>query len=275
MITVQQFTDAVDSLQGYFGVYGVFGGNPALHPEFETMCAILRDRVPFEQRGLWCNHPKGNGLSMRSTFCPWHSNLNVHLDREAYDEFCRDWPESREFLKGLDPSWSEAQGLPNHRVGDARHSPVYVAMQDLQFTEQQCIDMIGRCDVNQHWSAMIGVFRGELRGWFCEIAGAQSMLHQHEDQYPNTGHAVVPGWWRAPMAAFDEQVRYHCHACSFPLKGYGELAIGGTTEQVSETHRSIYKPKDKDRLVQLITSPEQMRAGALVRGTDYIQNGGI
>ena len=33
-ITLDQFDDACASLHGYFGVIGMFGGNPAVHPQF-------------------------------------------------------------------------------------------------------------------------------------------------------------------------------------------------------------------------------------------------
>ena len=135
--------------------------------------------------------------------------------------------------------------------------------------------MIGNCDVNQNWSAMIGVFRGQLRAWFCELAGAQSILHQNNPDYPDTGLPVTPGWWNHPMAAYTEQVKKHCHECGIPLRGWGDLAVGGTTEQVSETHKDIYQPKRKDRLVQLVTHTDQLKMGALPKATDYIQNGSL
>jgi hypothetical protein len=204
----EHFEQAVLSLRGYYGVYGLFGGNPAMSPHFEDYCRILIKHVPKEQRGIWSNHPKGKGKIMRQTFDPSVSNINVHLDREAYNEFRRDWPESRPF--GLDK--------------DSRHSPPFVAMKDVlkmdcpvcngdgdyiddqdsdgedrykdcirckgtgkMYDESRAWELISNCTINQHWSALIGVFRGELRAWFCEIAGAQSMLHQHEPDYPDTG----------------------------------------------------------------------------------------
>jgi hypothetical protein len=277
IISVDQYAEALASLEGYFGVVGMFGGNPAVHPQFGRLCKALRESwVPFEQRGLWCNHPRGNGSIARITFNPQYSNLNVHVSREAYNEFARDWPESVPYLKGLALEWPEARGLPVHRVGDARHSPVYVAMQDLpELTDEERWQLIGRCDVNQYWSAMICIFRGELRAYFCEIAGAQAMLHQYEPDYPDLGLLVKPGWWRKSMAAFEEQVKYHCFACGFPLRGYGDLAIGGELEQVSKTHASIYKPKVRGRQVELVDQLEQVKPDALVRGTDYIQNGAL
>src|SRR5262245_32087502 len=49
MITPEQFEVAVQSLVGYFGVVGVFGGNPAMHPQFEGLCEILAKYIPREQ----------------------------------------------------------------------------------------------------------------------------------------------------------------------------------------------------------------------------------
>lgn len=275
IMTPENFERACESLQGYYGVVGVFGGNPAIHPQFEELCKIMRGILPFEQRGLWCNHLRGNGAACRITFNPAHSNLNVHLDREAYDEFLRDWPETRHYLKGLDPAWPEAKRLGRERVGDSRHSPPWVAMQDVVADEGKRWELISGCDVNQLWSSLICQIHGELRAYFCEIAAAQAMLHSHDPAWPMSGLPVTPDWWRKPMRDFIEQVRFHCHRCGHPLRGYGELAIGGTTEQVSETHQDIYRPKRPNRLVELVTDISQLKQGRIVRATDYVQNGSI
>lgn len=259
MITPEQFETCVKSLDGYFGVVGMFGGNPAVHPKFGELCEILRAHVPREQRGLWCNNPMGKGPIMRDTFNPAVSNLNVHLDREAYDEFKRDWPECN----------------PCGLKEDSRHSPVYVAMQDIIPDESERWELISNCDINKHWSAMLGVFRGEPRAWFCEIAGAQAMLHQHNPDYPDTGLPGEPGWWRRPMQDFAAQVRHHCHGCGVPLRGRGELACASDetgVEQVSETHRDIYTTKRRERQVQLVTLRTQLQEQALPSMVDYIGN---
>jgi hypothetical protein len=278
MITVNQFEAACKSLTGYFGIVGVFGGNPALHPKFPEICEIARRYFPKEKLGLWCNHPKGHGKVMAHTFNPAVSNLNVHLDRSAYDEFKRDWPMSRPF------------GL--HQ--DSRHSPPYVAMKDVVADEAERWDLISNCDINQHWSAMIGVFRGELRAWFCEIAGAQAMLHQHEPDYPDTGTPIDENgltntsewtdatkwethdrWWRLPMGFYAAQVRKHCHECGVPLRGYGELAVShpAGTEQVSLVHLNVYRPKKPDRTIEVVTHREAL-GKKLDKFTHYLQNSG-
>ena len=286
-ITLDQFEQAVKSLEGYFGVVGIFGGNPALHPQFNEMCEILRAHFPREQCGLWCNHPRGKMEAIKQTFNPATSNINVHLVREAYDEFVTGWPELTPYMKGLDPSWPEAEAFRGkeyeHRVGDARHSPPYIAMQDLDQlpfpdgsvrpnTEENRWELIAGCDINKQWSAMVCVFRDQLRGFFCEIAGAQAMLHQHKPEYPDTGLEVTPGWWRRPMQDFAAQARLHCHACGIPVRGYGELAVGGTTEKVSVTHQDVFIPKSRGREVELVQLASQIpyRIGKV---TDYIENG--
>lgn len=252
VITLEEFEIACKSLRNpdYWGVVGVFGGNPAVHPQFPELCEILKTYVPFKQRGLWCNHPRGHGKLMREVFNPSYSNLNVHLSHEAYDEFKRDWPESRPF------------GLHE----DSRHSPPFVAMKDVESDESKRWDMISNCDINKFWSAMVCSVPGRgLRAFFCEIAGAQAMLHP---DWPDTGLPAVEGWWTEPMTSFDQQVRLHCHACGVPLRRFGQLAVGGEYEEVSETHKDIYQPKQKDRLVQLVTSIE---GKTLERVTDYVE----
>jgi hypothetical protein len=323
MMSPDHFRQAVESLRGYFGVVGVFGGNPAMSPHFEEYCKILRESwVPFEQRGLWCNNliNESKAKAARETFDPKVSNLNVHLDIEAWDLFRRHWPEAG----------------PVGLRQDSRHSPPWIAMRDVLkkncpkcegkgiskhtsngstltiegpclvcngtgkvYDEEEAWELISDCDINQHWSAMIGVFRGGLRAWFCEVAGAQAMLHQWEEDCPDTGldptwaydnigepmgfdlddggGRSVPSlaWWQLPMLAFNEQVRHHCHSCGVPLRGWGQLAQDRnpeTAEQVSQTHADVYKPKDRRRPLQLVTERSQVKEQSLEMVTRYLQN---
>jgi hypothetical protein len=304
MMTPDQAEEAFVSLKDFWGVCGIFGGNPSVSPYFEEICARMRKWIPYERRGLWCNHPRGKGKVMAATFNPVVSNLNCHMSREAWDEFRRDWPQSRPF--GLDT--------------DSRHSPCYVAMKDVLkkqcsmcdgtgkgqtwvddgdpcyycdgtgqvYDESRAWELISGCDINQNWSALIGVFRGDLRAWFCEIAGAQAMLHEAESDYPDTGldptrlydrewKTNPPNpqylWWQLPMSAFAPQVRKHCHDCGVPLRGFGEMALAPDgVEQVSKTHEGVYKPKVRGRRVELVTVASQL--GPRLNSTvDYVGNG--
>lgn len=254
MMTPEQFELAVRSLKGYEGVIGIFGGNPTLHPKFKDICEILERDVPFEQRGLWSNNLNGHGTLCKRVFNPAVSNLNVHTRQENYDEMKRDWPECNPI--GLE--------------FDSHHSPVFVSMTDLGIENEEQKRLISKCDINQLWSALIGTFRGELRGWFCEIAGAQSMLHQNDPSYPDTGMPIFKGWYKLPMDSFVDQVYKHCFECSVPLKLKGDLAVKGQVNSVSKVHLPIYNLKNKKQTIQELT---ELPSEKVDRATDYISEG--
>lgn len=254
------FEQAVLSLKDYFGIVGLFGGNPALHPEFETLCEILRTHIPKHRLGLWCNNPinASKGAAMRATFSPAVSNLNVHLKQDAYDKFREYWPECRPF------------GLKE----DSRHSPVHGSMLDLKdMTDEERWEKIAGCPINQDWSAGIGMFRGELRAWFCEIAMAQSILNEHNVDYPDTGVLVDENWWKLGMQDFAHQVRQHCRNCLVPMQGYGSLAQASDetgVEITTESYREVYEPKRKNRSVQFVELKDDLQSKNL-RFTRYLQ----
>ncbi len=247
VMTPDQFDQACASLEGYWGVVGMFGGNPAMHPQFDKLCEIMRARFPFEQRGLWCNNLRGKGQHARITFNPRHSNLNVHLESDAAEEMRRDWPECAPHIKGVDI--------------DSVHGSPWVALKDVIADEAERWKLIGKCDVNQHWSAAIGVVPGKgLRAFFCEIAYTQAALHADNPDWDGTGQpmpdlglTVLPGWWKFNMNAFEAQAKLHCHACGIPMRRPGQLAIGGEKEEFSETHRHIARPKVRERPVEIVS----------------------
>ncbi len=247
LMTPDEFEQAVLSLQGYSGVYGTFGGNPCLSKYFDDYCRILRKHVPFAQRGLWSNHPRGRGKTCRITYNPAHSNLNTHMVKEAYDEFARDWPESIPYLKGMDR--------------DSIHSSPFVAIKDLIPDEGERWELISNCAINKFWSALIGIVPGKgLRAFLCEVGYTIASLHSGNPDWDGTGEPlqdlgleVTPGWWRKPMEDFEPQVRTLCHACGISMNRPGVEAINGTHEEFSETHRFIARPKVRDRPMQLVS----------------------
>jgi hypothetical protein len=261
MMSVGEFETAIKSLEGFPGTIGVFGGQPTLHPRFPEICEVMRARVPFKQRGLWTNCLNGHGAVCRITFNPARSNLNVHTRRENYEEITRDWPEAIE---------ARREHVENGLNMDSVHGAPFVAIKDVVPDEPTRWNMIASCDVNQNWSAAIGVVPGRgLRAYFCELAYAQAALHADNPEWPDLGMAAESGWWRKPMAAFEQQVRWHCHRCGIPLRREGQKAITGEQEEFSETHRLIARPKVRDRPVAFISS-----IGTIARpdrpSTDYL-----
>jgi len=273
-ISVENFEKAIKSLVGYWGVIGIFGGNPVLHPEIPLLCEILKEHIPLLQRGIWCNNPLHYGSLLRQTFNPNVSNLNVHMDQKAYDTFKSDWPECN----------------PVGLTEDSRHSPVHGSMKALIADESERNDLIANCDINKYWSAMIGQFRGQVRAWFCEVAGAQAMLHQYLPDYPDTGLSIpcayctinTPScpecegkpWWAQDMSRFSDQVKQHCHNCLVPLKGFGELAVKGDGAEMTTPDllaNRIYVPKG-NRTVLPIVELKQLKPSSLKHTTSYLQN---
>jgi hypothetical protein len=277
----------------YFGVVGLFGGNPAMSPHFDAYCEVLRRLVPQRQRGIWTNHPRTqrNAELMRVTFNPSYSNVNVHMDREAYDMFRLYWPEAH--VVGL--------------TGDSRHSPVHLAAKDVlrkgdEPDWDRIWDGVATCDINQKWSAMLAMFRGELRAYFCEVAGAQAILHQDDPDYPDTGldplvvrdqlgnvlgadglptdprvetYGIAQPWWRKTMYQFQDQVRKHCPECAVPLRVKGELSQSQSVdakEFTSPTHASIFRPKRTGRPVVVATDLVQLGLDRVAAVTDYLGN---
>ena len=267
-ITLENFEKAVISLKSYHGVVGVFGGNPAMHPQFEELCDILIRHIPFYRRGLWSNNPLGKAAVMRKTFNSLFSNLNVHLDEKAYKEFKTGWPECQ----------------PVGLTRDSRHSPVHGSMLDLTTlpgglpnTEENRWRFISACDYNHQWSGMFYQFRGELRFNFCEIAGAQSILNQDNPEYPDTGFIIENETgkqpWQWSMPDYANQVRFHCQRCLGSLKGHGELAQSKDgTEQTTASNAALFVPKQRERLVQLVTTADELHPGKINSSVAYLEN---
>lgn len=213
----KEFRRALQSLKGFPGVIGAFGGNPTLHPSFEEMCAIFREEIPnIEQRGLWSNRLHGHGSTCRKTFYGPHSNLNVHQSQEAWDEIKRDWPEAIPLEAGL--------SAPSH------HGPIFGSQLDLGITPKAMWESVGSCYVNQTWSAEITMVEDELKCFFCEIAATQAELLGN----PKLGMEVSPGWWAQGMDAFASQVRFHCRRCLIPLNARKIDAAGAEPEEYTK-----------------------------------------
>lgn len=210
----EEFRRACKSLKGFPGVIGVFGGNPCIHPQFEEICQIFREEIPNkEQRGLWSNRLFGHGAVCRETFNPLHSNLNVHQVQAAYDEIKRDWPEARPLQSGLN--------------SPSRHGPIFGSMLDLGIPEVEMWAKVGKCYVNQSWSAEITMVAGELLGYFCEIAATMAELTDDA----GTGMAIESGWWSKPMVAFEPQVKAYCTKCLVSMNPHKIDAAGTGAEE--------------------------------------------
>lgn len=195
---------AIDSVADYPGVVGIFGGNPALHPQFRAISEHLAAAIPDRaRRGLWANNLAGHGDVVRRVY--GYFNLNVHGNNN--------WAaEMHDALPGV-KVWGEPTATSD---GSSVHGPVAVALSDVLPRAAERWAAIAQCDVNQRWSpAVAQLVDGELCGFFCEVAAAWASLVGCAEA---VRVPVEAGWWRAPMAAWAGQVDAYCHTCGVPLR---------------------------------------------------------
>lgn len=197
-MTPENFRLAVQSLKDYPGTIAIIGGNPCMHPKFAEICQIFAEEIPNkEQRGLWTNNVFKHADLAKETFGVF--NLNPHNSKRGVA--------SLEPLKQL--GW--------YYEGHSDHSSLLAAVQDL-YEPVEMWERIGRCDVNQFWSASIVQIHGSLKAYFCEVAASFDLARGG-----NHGMDVTPGWWKLPLKAFEKQVDRFCPGCGVPAKVKGHL----------------------------------------------------
>jgi hypothetical protein len=92
-MSLEDYRNAVDSLEGYGGIIGMIGGEPLLHPRFPEMAAYLKEKTADKQkRGLWSTVEKEQerltvkareaGLRYRAFHSP-ENLLNILMGRPA------------------------------------------------------------------------------------------------------------------------------------------------------------------------------------------------
>ena len=191
---VEQFAEAAEALKdfptasppvsaelrkftGGRKVVGILGGEPLLHPEFAELAAILEHTVPSrENRGLW------TGLQWQNTpHAAVIERVFGYVNNNRHDHECL-------------------------------HSPILVALADVVPSLEDRKKLIDDCWLQRLWSSTINP-----KGfWFCEVAGAMSILFDGPDGLP-----VEPECWRRPLADFQYQIDFACHRCGVPLNLQG------------------------------------------------------
>ena len=145
-MSVEFAEKAIDSLEGFPGIRGMMGGEPAMHPKFEEMLDLWERKVPREKRGLWTAGFKWDKHEKR-IFEVFDKNQIHYNDHIAYD---------------------------------GRHTPLLVAIDDVVHDEELKRELIDKCGFQEHWSASIT----PKGGFFCEIAASLDWLMEGPGGYP-------------------------------------------------------------------------------------------
>lgn len=137
---------AILSLEGFPGVIGIMGGEPAMHPKFSQMLDLWEELVPYEHRGFWT-------AGFR-------------------------WGEHADRIKAMFPK--RHIHYNDHIAYDGKHTPLLVAIDDVVFDEEFKQQLIENCGFQEHWSASIT----PKGGFFCEIAASLDWLMEGPGGYP-------------------------------------------------------------------------------------------
>jgi hypothetical protein len=184
-MSVEQFKAAAEALkdfpskspaeaEGRTKVVGMIGGEPLVHPQFRELCDLLHAAIPArDQCGLWTGLDVTKSVhydAIRRTF--GHANYN------------------------------------NHAKYPSLHQPVLVAIKDAIPDAEKMWELIGKCWVQEKWSATINP-----RGfYFCEVAAALANILGGPDGLP-----VEPGCWKRPLKDFRKQIEWACPRCGCAL----------------------------------------------------------
>lgn len=197
-MTPQNFRLALRSLADFPGTIAMIGGNPCMHPKFEELCQIFVEEIPEpERRGLWTNNVFKHAALAEKTFGVF--NLNPHGAAAG--------------IKSLAPLKDKGWYYEGH----SDHASILAAIKDL-YEPVEMWERIGRCDINQNWSASIVQQRGELRAYFCEVAASFDLARRGDHGLP-----VVPGWWKQLIASFCGQIDAFCPGCGVAAKVKGHM----------------------------------------------------
>ena len=245
-MTPDVFRQALRSLAGWPGIYGIFGGNPCSHPKFAELMQILREEVPNQhQRGLWSNNLLGHGSLVRDVFYPGaRFNLNAHGSDAVAREMDR---------------WVPGKRIPTSQARLSWHSAILVDWRDVGLTQAEWVQARESCDINRTWSAAIFERDAQAVAYFCEVGGALDAMRGQSHGLPAT-----PGWWRQPMAAFQSQVKICDQGCGIPLRQLGHRDRDATYDAspsfipLTEVHRG-----------RVSVQPLTALAAATERPTDY------
>jgi len=138
---------AIQSLDGFPGRVGIMGGEPALHPKFREILALIRELIPDRRRREF-----------------WTAGFK--------------WKEYRDDI--LSTFDDDMITYNDHTQASGRHQPLLVAIEEMVEDEDLRKILIDNCPFQARWSAAItpkGAF-------FCEIAASQDYLFDGPGGYP-------------------------------------------------------------------------------------------
>ena len=125
---------------------------------------------------------------------------------------CLPFPQVRQHRDVIKSSFQSYCNYNDHEMGSILHTPVLVSARSVMGADTKKMwELIDKCWVQGLWSGTIT----PKGGFFCEVAGALDMLFDGPG-----GRELTPGWWRAGISTFKDQMERWCPLCgaAMPLR---------------------------------------------------------
>lgn len=200
-MTLDEVEKGLQSLEGFNGHIGIFGGEPTIHPQFEEICKLYQKYVFVKaRRELWTAGTKYKKYKelINETFYPELVSYNEHWDEQS----CYHQPVNiavREIFNG------ETSGHSDEDRSLMKH-------------------LINNCWVQQRWSPAIT----PKGAYFCEIAGSRAIILGGANGLP-----VEKGWWLRPLGDYQAQIDTLCVNCSACVPMFARVEDKQERDEVS------------------------------------------
>ena len=249
------FKRAVDSLDGFGGTYGIIGGEPTLHPEFERFVRYAASKFkPFPA----CKkliYPQKDFIQTQHGF-EFENRSETQVDGETmfrtngpglWSNMGATYKKHYEIIS----DFFCVQYLNDH-MNPSFHQPGLFSRKDLGIPDDEWFKLRDACWIQNEWSATItpkGAF-------FCEIAGALDILFDGPG-----GWKIEPDWWKREPKDFGDQLHW-CELCGFALNTFTR----DSDEEIDDVSPSVYEMLKK-------TDSPRMKSGRV--NLVKIENGAI
>jgi len=235
----ETFKRAVDSLDGFGGSYGIMGGEPTLHPEFERFVHYIASKfepLPSMKKLIY---PQKDFIKMQHSLELENRSI-MEVDGETLYRsngpglFSNMGKSYKKYYELICDSFY-VQCLNDH-VTPNFHQPGLFARKDLGIPDDEWFQLRDNCWIQNEWSATItpkGAF-------FCEVAGALDMLFDGPG-----GWSIEPDWWKRKPEDFAGQLHW-CELCGFALDTFtrnSDESIDDVSPTLYEMLKKVNSPK--------------------------------
>lgn len=219
----ETFKRAVDAYDGFGKTVGIIGGEPTLHPKFETFTRYIAQKYPPRHKIKPCIAPTPNFPAyIRDKNFFWDEAINERKGPGLLTAVCSKYYDHFELIQDS-YSW---QSVNDHMI-PSKHQPLLVSRKDMGITDSEWVVLRDNCWFQNNWSATVtpkGAF-------FCEIAATIDLLFDGPGGWP-----IEKGWWKRKPEDFGYQLEL-CELCGGALFKKGRWS----SDEMYDISKTLYE----------------------------------